>query len=403
MKLLVCNAGSTSLKFRLFDMPQENTLAVARIERIGSENKGIFHYKRVCDNCGVDLENITIAGYSDGIQYFLGYLLGEEYGVLSDSEEIECVGFKTVLAKGYYGIHELTEEVMNAMREILIVAPAHNRPYIEVIELIEKLMPQARRVGVFETNFHRTIPLARKLYGVPYEWYEKYGFQRLGYHGASHTYISQEIARIEGSTGKLISCHLGGSGSICAIENGKSVDTSFGFSLQTGLIHANRSGDCDSYVFPLLRSFGATEDEIMEGLSKRGGLLGISGVSNDLRDIEKAADEGNERAKLAIDVFCSEIVKFIGSFYVELGGLDHLVFTGGIGENSSLVRKKVCDALSVIGIKLDAALNEGPSDKYLISSPASSVKVHCVATNEELVVARQSYQLLNEKHLGVNE
>lgn len=395
MKLLVCNAGSTSLKFRLFDMPEENTLAVARIERIGSENKGIFHYTRLSDNNSIDLKDITIAGYSDGINYFLRYLLGEEYGVLTNNAEIECVGFKTVLAKGYYGVHELTAPVMDAMREYTVVAPAHNRPYIEVIELIEKLMPQARRVGVFETNFHRTIPLARKLYGVPYEWYEKYGFQRLGYHGASHTFVSQEIAKREGSTGRLISCHLGGSGSICAIENGKSVDTSFGFSLQTGLIHANRTGDCDPYVFPLMERFGLTDEEVMAGLTKNGGLLGISGVSNDLRDIEKAANEGNERAQLAIDVFCSGIVKFIGSFYIELGGLDHLVFTGGIGENSSLVRKKVCEALSVIGVKLDPTHNEGNADKYLISAPTSSVKVHCVATNEELVVARQSYQIIS--------
>lgn len=395
MKLLVCNAGSTSLKFRLFDMPEENTLAVARIERIGSENKGVFHYTRLSDNNSIDLKDITIAGYSDGINYFLRYLLGGEYGVLTNNAEIECVGFKTVLAKGYYGVHELTEPVMDAMREYTVVAPAHNRPYIEVIKLIEKLMPQARRVGVFETNFHRTIPLARKLYGVPYEWYEKYGFQRLGYHGASHTFVSQEIATREGGTGRLISCHLGGSGSICAIENGKSVDTSFGFSLQTGLIHANRTGDCDPYVFPLMERFGLTEEEVMAGLTKHGGLLGISGVSNDLRDIEKAANEGNERAQLAIDVFCSGIIKFVGSFYIELGGLDHLVFTGGIGENSALIRKKVCEALSVIGVKLDPTHNEGNADKYLISAPTSSVKVHCVATNEELVVARQSYQIIS--------
>ena len=190
-------------------------------------------------------------------------------------------------------------------------------------------------VGAFETAFHTTIPLERKMYGIPYEWYEKYGIERLGYHGASHSYVSDTLTELYGDTDKAISCHLGGSGSLCAIDHGRSVDTSFGLSLQVGLIQSNRNGDIDPFIIPFLLKEGMPLEEVLDGLAKKGGLLGISGVSNDLRLVQEAADQGNERARLAIDVYCNGIVRYIGSYYAELGGLKHLVFTGGIGEHSA--------------------------------------------------------------------
>ena len=243
-------------------------------------------------------------------------------------------------------------------------------------------------VGCFETAFHRTIPLARRIYALPYEWYEKYGICRLGYHGASHGYIARQIRARVGDHFRLISCHMGGSGSICAIEDGKSVDTSFGFSLQTGIPHANRSGDMDAYVIPFLLSQGLSLDEIMEGIEKKGGLLGISGVSNDLRDIQDAAETGNERAALAIDTFCDAVVKYIGAFYAELGGMDYLVFTGGIGENSALVREKICTRLACLGVKFDREANLAVRGEGVISAPDSPAAVLVLPTNEEVGIAQ---------------
>ena len=396
MKLLVCNAGSTSLKFRLFNMPEEKCLAVSKIERIGSPDVGVFQYTRLEDAATIRQEAQSILDYSSGIRRFLACLTAADSGVLQDCSEIECVGFKTVIAKGYRDVHELTEPVMAGMEEYTPVAPAHNKPYLEVIRLIEELIPSAKRVGAFETGFHLSIPLERRLYGVPYSWYERFGLMRLGYHGASHRFIAQEIEAKEGQTGRLISCHLGGSCSLCAIDNGRSVDTSFGFSLQTGLVHANRTGDADVYMIPFLRSQGMSEEEIISGLTKQGGLLGLSGISNDVRDLEAAIARGNERAMLALDVFCSGLIRYIGAFYVELGGLDHLVFTGGIGENSAYVRDRICSALSCLGVLLDQEKNLCTPVPDELSAPDSRVKIHCIATNEEIVVARQAYSLLTQ-------
>jgi acetate kinase len=248
-------------------------------------------------------------------------------------------------------------------------------------------------VGVFETAFHTTIPQARRLYGIPYEWYETYGIQRMGYHGASHSYIADALAERCGCTGNAISCHLGGSSSVCAIQNGKSVDNSFGFSLQTGLLHANRIGDTDAYIFPYLLAQGLSMEEITKSMDKQGGLLGISGVSNDLRDIQAAAEAGNERAQLAIDAFCSGIIRCAGAFYAELGGLDHLVFTGGIGENSALIREKVCATLMHLGIVLDPEKNAlSSSEIRTVSAADSKVKVWIIPANEELGIARRTYE-----------
>ena len=391
MLILVCNVGSTSLKYKLFDMPAAEVLAEGKTERVGRSD-AIFSYRNRRNGFAEKLEGISVPGYAEGIRLFLRYLLGEESGALKSMDELEAVGFKTVLAKGYYGVHELTEEVLAAMEAYVPVAPAHNPPYIEAIRVFRSLLPDKRMVGCFETAFHTSIPLARRLYALPYEWYERYGICRLGYHGASHGYIARQIRARAGERFKLISCHMGGSGSICAIEDGKSVDTSFGFSLQTGIPHANRAGDLDAYVIPFLLSQGLSMDEILEGIGKKGGLLGISGLSNDLRDIEAAAREGNARAALAIDAFCEAVIRYIGAFTAELGGMDYLVFTGGIGENSALVREKVCSRLACLGVQFDAAANRGLQGEGTISAPGSPVTVLVLPTNEELGIARTIWE-----------
>lgn len=391
MKVLVCNAGSTSLKFKLFDMPGDTVLASGKVERVGGED-AIFHYDNAARHDAVDLTGQSVPTYAEGIRLFLKYLLDPSVGVLADVSEIERVGFKTVLAKGFYGIHELTREVQDAMDAYMVVAPAHNKPYLEAIRHFQDILPDAKLVGAFETAFHTTIPLERKIYGIPYEWYEKYGIQRLGYHGASHSYVADVVAEKEGKTGRLISCHLGGSGSLCAIDDGKSVDTSFGFSLQTGILHANRIGDIDPYIMPFLLDQGLTLDEILYGMDKKGGLLGISGVSNDLRHIAEAAEQGNDRAALAVAVYCNGIIRHIGAYHAELGGLDHLVFTGGIGENSSLVRESVCGKLEHLGLRLDPTANAAPAAAIRkISLPDSPASIWVIPANEELGVARKTF------------
>ena len=389
MKILVSNVGSTSLKFKLYDMPSEAVLCEAKVERVGSDHDAIYSYKDA--NRDEKREGCSVPGYTEGIRLFLTDMSG-----VCGEGEIAAVGFKTVLAKGYYGIHELTDKVIAAMREYLFVAPAHNGPYLEAIGCFREIMPGARLVGVFETAFHTTIPPERTLYSLPYEWYERYGIKRMGYHGASHSYVADTLKSRYGSTGRSVSCHLGGSCSLCAIEDGLSVDTSFGFSLQTGVMHANRAGDIDSYIVPYLLNEGMSMDEILYGLSKNGGLLGVSGVSNDLRMVQAAADEGNERAKLAVDMFVNQIVKYAGAFTAELGGLDNLVFTGGIGENSVAVRERVCSALSFLGLELDNSANNAPNSGVReISSPNSRVRALVIPANEELGIARRSYELIS--------
>lgn len=389
MKVLAANVGSTSLKFKLFEMPEETALCEAKIERVGSRDKAIFAYGSLVTGKHYRLEGQCIPDYTTGIRMFLEALVSGEYGVIKSVGEIDRIGFKTVLSKGFYGVHELTDAVMDGMRDYLFIAPVHNAAYLEAIGQFNNLLPDVPKIGVFETAFHTTIPIERRIYGVPYEWYEKYGLMRMGYHGASHGYIAQESCAY-GKAGRVISCHLGGSCSVCAIQDGRSVDTSFGFSLQSGIIHANRTGDADPYMIPFLQSEGLSAEEIEDGLSKHGGLLGISGVSNDMRDLQSAAESGNERARLAVDAFVSGIIKQIGAFYAELGGLDQLVFTGGIGEHSAFVRNAVCSQLRHLGIELDEEKNSASESVGVVSAAGSAVLVTVVPANEELGVARET-------------
>lgn len=391
MKVLVCNVGSTSLKFKLYDMPESIVLAQGWTERVGSDHDAVFGYRNHLTGACRTEEKQDIPDYQTGIDRFLGCLTGVD-GVLSDVKEIQRVGFKATLSKGHFGVHIIDDGVLDGMREWLALAPLHNAAYLKAIEVMRDALPNAVFVGAFETAFHRDIPLERKIFGVPYEWYERYGVQRLGYHSASHGYIA-DVLSAEKKDYAAISCHLGGSCSVCAILNGKSVDTSFGMSLESGLIHANRVGDIDPGMFCFLRGQGLTEEEILEGYQKKGGLLGISGVSNDMRYIIEAADAGNARARLAMDVFVTGIVHYIGAFYFDLGRLDDLVFTAGIGEHSARIRQMVCDRLAPIGVRLDSEKNEACSGDGVISAVDSTVCVRVIPTNEELGIARRTYEM----------
>ena len=386
MKILICNAGSTSLKFKLYDMPEARVLARGHIERVGSRDDAVFKY--YAGDYALELTGLDIPDYQSGIRRFLDCLTRGDGAVISDVNEIERVGYKATLSKGHYGVHELTDEVLAGMADWISLAPLHNRVYLDVIRAMCEVIPAARSVGAFETGFHRTIPLERRIFGLPYEWYEQYGVERLGYHGDVADVLNAERARY-----KAISCHLGGSCSVCAIEDGRSVDTSFGMSLESGLIHANRVGDLDPGMIWFLREQGLSDDEIREGFTKTGGLLGISGVSNDLRYVLDAARGGSERAELAARVFVTGIVHYIGAFYLDLGGLDYLVFTAGIGENSAEIRRRVCEKLAPIGVALDEDANARTRGEGVISAPGSAVTVRVIPADEELSIARRAYEL----------
>ena len=393
MKILICNVGSTSLKFKLYEMPECEVLATGKVERVGSADDAIFGYHNNGTGFDIDICGQNIPDYQTGIEKFLDCLTKGEGAVLAEVSEIERVGFKATLSKGYFGIQEIDEKVLYGMHEWIALAPLHNNAYIKAIDVMRNVLPDARFVGAFETSFHRDIPLERKIYGVPYEWYEKYGVQRLGYHSASHGYIA-DVLNMETKEYGAISCHLGGSSSVCAILNGKSVDTSFGMSLESGLIHANRVGDMDASISYFLKEQGMSDGEILEGFQKKGGLLGISGVSNDLRYILEAADAGNARAKLAVDVFVTGIVHYIGSFFLDLGRLDYLVFTAGIGEHSDRIRGMVCEKLAPLGVVLDREANQNCKGAAVISAPESRVCVRVIPTDEELGIARRTYEII---------
>jgi acetate kinase len=377
MNILVCNAGSTSLKFKLYAFPERRVLATGKVERVGSQTDAIYAYKS--NEKEIALAGQSVPDYMAGVKRFLNDLGGVP---------IDATGFKTVLSKGHPGVHVIDEPVLKGMEDYLSVAPAHNRAYLDVISVFRTLMPETPLVGSFETAFHVTIPLERRLYGIPYELTEKYGIYKMGYHGASHAYVASRLADKK----RVISCHLGGSGSICAILAGKSVDNSFGLSLQAGILNANRAGDIDPYVIPFLVSEGMPFDEVIDALEKKGGLLGISGVSGDMRHLRAAADAGNPRAKLAIDVYINGIVRYIGAYYAELGGLDAIAFTGGVGEHDVRLRTEVIRQISHFGMTLDEGKNA--RDEFTITTDDSRVSAHVIPADEELGVATNTYKIL---------
>jgi acetate kinase len=395
VKVLVANLGSTSFKYRLFDLgdPAEPVLARGAIERIGAATaKAVFKSTR-----GERELNRHIADHGEAVQLCLDQLTGCEIGVLESANEVSAIGFKAVHARNLTGVHLVDEKVLAAMEAFADVAPAHNPPYTKAMRMLRARFPELPLVAAFETGFHRTIPEALQRYAIPEAWATELGVRRWGFHGASHRYIAGRMPELlKRSDIKLISCHLGGSSSLCAIRDGRSVASSLGMSPQSGLPHCNRVGDFDVFALPvILRETGKSLEEVLDILANQSGLEGLSGAGRDLRDIEAAAAT-DSRARLAIDVFVASIRHYLGAYLLELDGADAIVFTGGIGENSATIRSEVCRELSWFGIELDPERNRAGPPERPVSTASSRVQVWCVPTNEEIVVARQSRQLLEE-------
>jgi acetate kinase len=392
MKILVANLGSTSFKYRLFDMTDERVLARGGVERIGSERARCY-----VEASGVrDEAQEAVPDHAAAVRMCLHQLAEPRLGCLKDANELAAIGFKAVHAQGVTGVQRVDESVLRAMEAFNDVAPAHNPPYVRAMRLLADKLPQIPLVAAFETGFHQDIAPAQRLYAVPLEWATRHGIQRWGFHGASHRYIAERTAQLLGKLeAKIISCHLGGSSSLCAIAAGKSRATSMGMSPQTGLPQNNRVGDFDPFALPaIMRATGKTLEQVLDDLANRSGLLGLSGGLNDLRDIEKAAQEGNANARQAIDVFVAAVRHYLGAYLLLLNGADAIVFTGGIGENSALMRAEVCAHLDWFGIHLDPARNAQARGEMPIHAAASRVQIWIMPTNEELIVARQAKQLL---------
>jgi acetate kinase len=397
MKVLVANLGSTSFKYRLFDLPSETQLARGGIDRIGQSNSACF-----VEIGGRREESTqTIADHAAAVQICLDHLMHPEYGCLKSVSEVAAIGFKAVFAGNLSGVRVVDDALLAKMEDLSDIAPAHNPMYARAMRQLRAAFPQIPLVAALETAFHDTIPPENKLYAIPYEWSEDYEIKRWGFHGASHRYLNTRIAQLLGKGDlRVITCHLGGSNSLCAARNGKSQATSMGMSPQSGLLQNNRVGDFDPFALPiLLRKTGKTLAQILEDLSSKAGLLGVSGVSQDARDVEEAAAKGNARAKLALDVFISSIRQYLGAYLTVLGGADAIIFSGGIGENSQVVRSGVCRNMDWAGIVLDDAKNSSlpRGAESCISSASSKTQIWVVPTNEEIVVARQTAEAVGLK------
>lgn len=392
MNILVCNVGSTSLKYQLIAMGDETVLAKGKMERVGTDRAEYTHEDA---KGGRIREELPLRDHGEGIERMLRALIGP---VVPSLDSVDCVGFKVVLAKDITGVQELTEEVLAAMEAMNGVAPAHNPPYIAAIRQFRRIAPSVPLVGSFETGFHRNLPPKAYLYSIPKEFAHR-GVRRYGYHGASHEYLSGRVAELTGRRDlKLVTCHLGGSGSLAAVDSGVSVDTTLGFSLQCGIMHNNRCGDIDPFLpIYLQESEGMTLEEVKTLLTKQSGLLGLSGVSNDLRDIEAAAEAGNRDALECLETYAYYIRKQIGAYAAAMAGLDAVAFGGGIGENSARVRELALEGLGFLGLHLDRERNRTARRDAEISSAASRVKVFVLATNEEIVVARKAKEFLEAR------
>ncbi len=369
MLILVANLGSTSFKFKLLDMNQDgDVIARGGYERIGQTGSP---YKT----------------HGDVIDTILKDLPGKP----------DAIGFKAVHGGPISGAVRVTDDVIHTMEQFADVAPAHNPCYIAAMRVFKEKLPQTPQVAAFETAFHQTVPMSRQVYGIPYEWTEKLGIRRYGFHGASHKFIATRMPELIGreNARRIISCHLGGSCSICAIENGRSMANSMGLTPQTGVFQNNRVGDFDTFALLRLMKHDYSAEDIFKKLGKEGGMLGMSGVSPDMRDIEREAAAGNERAKLAIDAFVDSVRHYIGAYLVVLGGCDVLVFTGGIGEKGTALREAICHNMEWAGIALDPAKNHSRGEETKISKVESNTEIWIVPTNEELIVARQTEAVLN--------
>lgn len=397
MKVLVLNCGSSSLKYQLFNMETEQPMAKGLVERIGIDGSRIKHTKIGLDSI---TKNTDIPNHKVAIKLVLDELLDPEVGVIKTLDELSAVGHRVVHGgEKFAGSVMIDKEVIEALEECVPLAPLHNPANLMGIEAMTEVLPDVPQVGVFDTAFHQTMPDYAYMYGVPYHYYETYKVRRYGFHGTSHFYVSNRAAEILGKPVdelKIVTCHLGNGSSISAVDGGKSVDTSMGFTPVPGVIMGTRCGDLD----PLLITFLAEQDGIdpkamSHILNKESGILGISGVSSDLRDVEEAAEKGNHRAELAETMLYYGIKKYIGAYAAAMGGIDAIVFTAGIGENSISARAKVCEGLEFLGAEIDLEKNNVRGKETVISTDGSKVKVMVIPTNEELVIARDTQKIVS--------
>ena len=395
MKILVLNCGSSSLKYQLINMETEDVLASGKYERIGEEEAFITHK--------VNGQKIEIKHpaktHEEAVDFTLKQLINPEYKVIDSLDEISAIGHR--LVHGGEKINKsviITDEVVEVLKECIDLAPLHNPAGIIGIEACKKVMPGKPMVGVFDTAFHQTMPKERYIYPIPYEYYKKYGIRKYGFHGTSHMYVSQRLAEIVGkdiSELKIVTCHLGQGSSICAVEGGKSVDTSMGLTPLAGIPMVTRSGDLDpSVVTFLMKKEGWTAEEAENMLNKKSGVQGISGLAPDFREIEAASYGDNERAEIAIEKFKYEIASYIAKYAVAMNGVDYIVFTGGVGENQINIRRGICEKLEFMGVKIDVEANNVRGEEKEISAPDSKIKVYLVPTNEELMIAKETARLV---------
>jgi acetate kinase len=393
-KILAINAGSSSLKFQLFEMPSETVLTKGLVERIGLDN-AVFN---IAVN-GEKKEEITdIPDHAVAVKILLDKLISEN--VISSYDEINGVGHRVVHGGETFSDSALiTDETLAQIEELSELAPLHNPANVVGIKAFKEIMPNIPSVAVFDTAFHQSMPEQSYLYSLPYEYYEKYGVRKYGFHGTSHKFVSQRAASLLGrpiEQLRIITCHLGNGASIAAVEGGKSIDTSMGFTPLAGVAMGTRSGNIDPALIPfIMEKTGKTADEVLQVLNKESGLLGVSGISSDLRDLLGQAEEGNERAELALEVFSSRIHKYIGSYAARMSGVDAIVFTAGIGENSVEIRERILKGLEFMGVYWDKDLNNVRGDEAFVSYPHSPVKVIVIPTNEEVMIARDVTRLAN--------
>jgi len=392
MKVLVINCGSSSLKYQLFDMADESVLAKGLVDRIGLPGSILTHRP---GEGKVEIEG-EIGDHNVAISMVLEALTDADHGVVKSLDEINAIGHRVVHGgEAFSDSAEITPAVMAAVKENIELAPLHNPPNIMGIEACAKLMPNTPQCAVFDTAYHQTMPAEAFIYALPYEYYEKYKIRRYGFHGTSHRFVAERAyAMLEDPNAKIVTCHLGNGASLAAICGGKSVDTSMGMTPLEGLAMGTRSGDID----PALVEFVINKDNISIGdmnniLNKKSGVLGISGVSSDFRDIEGAANEGNPRAQLALDRFAYVVKKYIGAYAAAMDGVDAIVFTAGLGENSFTMRQKICGGLHFLGIEIDEEQNGKRGEEIEITKPGCKTRVFVIPTNEELVIARDTAAL----------
>ena len=398
MKILVLNCGSSSVKYKLLDMTSKEVLGSGGVEKIGMKGSFLKHTKQNGEKVILEGE---VLEHQLAIEYILGVLTSEKHGCIKNMEEIDAVGHRVVHGgEKFNSSVVITDEVIRNIEACIEIAPLHNPPNLAGIFAISDLLPQVPQVAVFDTAFHQTMPEHAYMYGIPYSLYKKYGIRRYGFHGTSHRYVSRracEFLGLDYNKTKIITAHIGNGGSITAIENGKSVDTSMGFTPVEGLMMGTRSGDVDLGVVTYLMEKEMISTSAATTLfNKHSGVLGVSGISSDMRDIEKAISEGNQRAKLALGMYEYRIKKYIGSYAAVLNGFDVLVFTGGVGENQTITRERICNGLSYLGIEIDPEINRIRGEELLISTSNSRVKVVVIPTDEEYLIASDTMELVSK-------